>query len=769
MRIHDVEIQNFRRLRSVRLEFDKQTTFLVGANNSGKTSAMVALRRFLTKDGWRNFTPHDFTAAHWASLQALGRHWESVVGDPDVDPAEAPTPPARLEDILPTLDLWLYVEDSEFHRVIDVIPTLSWSGGLLGLRLRLEPRSHEDLMREYTEARRAAVVANAGEAGEGRRELSLWPTDLLDFLSRRLSKTFHVVAYALDPAARQDPANGIASPQLLPAGSEPLEGNPLAGLVRVDEISAQRGLEDEPDSSGAGPMRENRRLSEHLRAYYSRHLDPTDHPDPSDLEALRAIEEAEAMFDERLKTSFERPLQEVSGLGYPGVSDPRVTVSTQLRPVDGLSHSSAVQYEVEIRSEGEASEPVLLPERFNGLGFQNLIMMTFRLMSFRDAWMRVGKAGAGGPQEAEVIEPLHLVLVEEPEAHLHAQVQQVFTRKAFDVLRNHDDLGDAELHVTQLIVSTHSSHVAHEAEYSSLRYFQRLPAGANGVAPTSCVVNLACVFGTESTTDRFVKRYLRIHHCDLFFADAAILVEGSAERMLLPLFLRRSAYQLLGQSYLSIHEVGGSHAHRLRPLIEALGLMTLIITDLDALGAAPEGGGRRRAELPARNADQITSNQTLKTWLPCLEPIDALLDASDADKARVDDRSAVRVTYQSTVSVDHASLGGDVTPYTFEDALVFENLSFFAEIEDGTELTRKVREAIRASGSLENLRDTLFQAIRADSKAAFALDVISDVRFEALQVPGYIRDGLDWLQGRLDRDITATAVLASDDDAGAAE
>ena len=31
------------------------------------------------------------------------------------------------------------------------------------------------------------------------------------------------------------------------------------------------------------------------------------------------------------------------------------------------------------------------------------------------------------------IEPLHVVLIEEPEAHLHAQVQQVFIKKAYKV------------------------------------------------------------------------------------------------------------------------------------------------------------------------------------------------------------------------------------------------------------------------------------------------------------------------------------------------
>ena len=67
-----------------------------------------------------------------------------------------------------------------------------------------------------------------------------------------------------------------------------------------------------------------------------------------------------------------------------------------------------------------------------------------------------------------------------------------------------------------------------------------------------------------------------------FFADAAILVEGPAERMLVPHFIRNK-FTDLDRSYTSFLEIGGSHAHRLKPLIETLGLLTLVITDLDSI------------------------------------------------------------------------------------------------------------------------------------------------------------------------------------------
>ena len=67
----------------------------------------------------------------------------------------------------------------------------------------------------------------------------------------------------------------------------------------------------------------------------------------------------------------------------------------------------------------------------------------------------------------------------------------------------------------------------------------------------------------------------------MFFADAVILVEGPAERILIPHFIRQN-FPHLTSCYISLLEIGGSHAHRLRPLIENLGLTSLIITDIDS-------------------------------------------------------------------------------------------------------------------------------------------------------------------------------------------
>jgi predicted ATP-dependent endonuclease of OLD family len=52
----------------------------------------------------------------------------------------------------------------------------------------------------------------------------------------------------------------------------------------------------------------------------------------------------------------------------------------------------------------------------------------------------------------------------------------------------------------------------------------------------------------------------------------------------MPHFIRNNpnANTSLDNSYISILEVGGAHAHRLRALIDILGIPTLVVTDTDA-------------------------------------------------------------------------------------------------------------------------------------------------------------------------------------------
>jgi predicted ATP-dependent endonuclease of OLD family len=749
MQIQYLEIASFRKLLSVRIDLANTTTLLVGANNSGKSSAMLALRKFLLSKAIA-FRLQDMTLSHLRTIDAIGVDWEAA--------DESLEAPAANEwaHWLPTLDLWVEASQGELHHIRDLIPNFAWKGGHVGMRFRLEPKDMTKLFTDYRKERKRVKllleeIEKQTEVGKTPLTLPLWPQSLHDYLNRRLGTMFAIRWYRLDPAqlSAPDPKTRHAKLQGLSATAIPLESNPLTDLIRVHEINAQRGFGDSAEESVTeGRGGSGKKLTEQLRAYYNRHLDPGDSPDISDLEALTAIQAAQSAFDSRLTSSFAPALEEVAGLGYPNNSDPAIRVETRLSPTDGMNHEAAVLFELDSAAGAPGAPPMRLPETSNGLGYQNLISMIFQLMAFRDEWLRKYK---NAEEQCDTgVEPIHLVLIEEPEAHLHVQVQQAFIKHAYHVLCNDPLLKKYPKLKTQLIVSSHSSHVAHETEYANLRYFRRLPAGMADVPiPVSTVSNLSTVFGQKNPhkqTKEFVTRYLRAQHADLFFADAVILVEGAAERMMLPHFLRNH-FPFLDRCYITILDIGGSHAHRLRPLVDALGIVTLVITDLDA--------GHKKSAVPVRRqADQSTNNPTLRHWVAARQlghDVDTLLDLDSEQKAvQIDDLFAIRVAYQTpiTIRLPKTEVDVEALPNTFEDSLVLSNVKHFAT-KQGRGLTKAVSNALRESETADDLGQALFDALRNGDKAEFALQILGDPNFAKVAIPEYIREGLTWLETKL--------------------
>ena len=67
-------------------------------------------------------------------------------------------------------------------------------------------------------------------------------------------------------------------------------------------IDAQRGFTD-PDNTD-GTIRSKQQLSEQMRDYYEKHLDPEKLPSSEDLDILHAAEEARKAFDKNLVIKF---------------------------------------------------------------------------------------------------------------------------------------------------------------------------------------------------------------------------------------------------------------------------------------------------------------------------------------------------------------------------------------------------------------------------------------------------------------------------------
>lgn len=758
MKIEKAEIKNFRKLKDCSISFSSEQTILVGANNSGKTSAIKALKLFLSEKGQADsFKYTDFTFDNWSSLNERAINWlnENSIMSKEEEEQE-------WNRYCPVLDLIIDVESSEIHHVIDFLPSLDWDGGFVGLRFRLEPKNIEDLRADFVDVckeNKRIIGANTHIDIQ-----DIWPyNNIQEFLSRYLDKYFKIKTYIIDPL------NPYADEILLE------KTDPLKGLIKVSVIDDDAGFFN---SNGAKDL-----LSNIIQKYYKTHFDNDDRvKTENDLRAIKAVNDSKIVFDSTLAETFSKVLEEVKELGYPGSkNDPNISISSKVNQIESLGHEGAIRFKIN----NDEGDEVRIPEALNGLGFRRLISITLELINFRESWLRTNKLDQAS------IEPLHLVLIEEPEAHLHAQVQQVFIKKAHETLclnlPNHCNC--------QLLVSTHSSYLAKELDFSNLRYFKRKN---HDLIPHAEVIDLSKTFEEDALQNsKFVTRYIQTTHCDLFFANGVILVEGDAERLLVPHFIKNE-FKNLNQSYISILSVGGAHAHRLRNLIEKLDLPCLVITDLDSVKKENVGKKNRASfekfisdlkvsegkffeyrhivnkiwkpeftynndgtikmneskTIPDVNKGLLTNNTTLRNWIPKLKLVDELLFLDYGKKLEKN----TRICFQTPVDINFKEQMKTVYPYTFEESIYFENLV----IINNKFTTKKIKNSlkVKATGVLykmlkaeendefNNYRADVFAALE-NNKVDMAMDLIYGLDPQELKTPKYIKEGLEWLESAI--------------------
>ena len=619
MKIQSVHIRNYRKLKNCHIDFGEKKTVLVGANNSGKTSAISAIVWFLKNT--ERFTLKEFTVTNWALINTIGEKW---LEKDSVDDALLSS--HQWDNIVPSMDVWINVENGEQYRVNHLIPSLStWDGKKVGVRGQYVPKDVTKLYTAYKEAKTKARSLEATEEWKEADSPELYPKNLCDFLGKgsNLREYFDVKYYIIDPALDPDDEDEV---QTTPDNE--LGYNPLDGLIKVDTILASRDFSDPEGQTDS----EIDTLSKQFQQYYKSSGQEDEELTCEGLKLLGGIVTANKTYDEKLRKTFEVPVGELKNINYPGFQNPEIKIRSKIQIEESIKHDSAVQFAI------QGMEELVLPEKYNGLGYRNLISIYLKLIDFREKWLKELSEGKN-------IEPIHLVFVEEPEAHLHAQAQQVFVKKAFEALCNNKLIEENPWLSTQLVLSTHSNHVVNELDLNCMRYFKRVIDVGEKI-PVSKVVNLSSTFGTDDETKQFVTRYIRLTHCDIFFSDAVVLVEGPAEKILVPSFLVKAG---LDSYYISVIEVNGRHAHSFRKLIEKIGIAALIVTDIDATDTKVGEDGKEihPSVITAKGNGYKTGNPSIKSWLSGKEQIDDLLALDEKEKLV----NNVRIAFQTPVNV----------------------------------------------------------------------------------------------------------------------
>ena len=368
---------------------------------------------------------------------------------------------------------------------------------------------------------------------------------------------------------------------------------------------------------------------------------------------------------------------------------------------------------------------LLLNEESQGLGFSNLIYLHMRLEEF---------------YKSIDSNKVNVFFIEEPESHMHPQMQKVFIRflKKYYI--------DKKL---QGLITTHSNEIARMVGLDGLRVIRQTGKSQSELFNLNKFRNSIKnkkIKNVDNESafllENFFDWFFEIGYSELIFADKVVLYEGDSERLYIRKLLGLSDLSSLYDSYISFIQVGGAYAHNYLPMLTMLKMKTLIITDLDYDKAVITLDAVKNSK-----SSNATINHCYKLVCPDKEEkftptIRDLYNLQREDKV---------VLYDGLVYL--AFQDEDSTARTLEEAMFNKLLGYNAF----KKIKRSKWKAIRKDNKLtftipnnkEGEKDSEYSAreiveATSNNKTDFMYSVILGGNEEKM-LPDYIKKGLLWL------------------------
>lgn len=672
MKIKDIKINNFRFLENVKLNIEDDITLIVGKNNTGKTSLFEVINMFFSERN--NFSFHDFSQTTYSKFEDCFKIYELSLKEADEERKKELEMSLIL--LMPIIQLEVQIE---YDKVKDSLINLSEFISDLD-----DAKNTATIKLQYQSKNSFGLFG----AFESRKEKS---QNLIEWLNENITSYYDIKCYGGDNLIEENFKRKTFS------------------VLYFETIQASRKLDDTKADK-------NKTLAVGFSDYYRE----TNKDNNEDVESLeKQLKETSSVLNEKYEKILKELLEKLKVFGAePHLTIPEIVLQAGFDPENILKNNIKYFYK---------QDGVQLPENFNGLGYSNLIYLVLKFVSFIEKFKK-----ATPLNKSETL----TILIEEPEAHLHPQMQQVFISQ---IKRTLKETKEKENLSVQVIISTHSSHIVTEAgidvdrSFERIRYFTKI--FDNKEIRYKVEIKDFNEFRKESDkeTFRFLKQYMTLHRCDIFFADKLILVEGTTERILLPLMINKAAKKL-NNEYVSIIEVGGAYTAKFKELLKFINAKSLVITDIDSVNPADS---RKACQTNITNAE--TSNSTLLNWLPKKKLISDLIACSDESKF---DTDLIRVAYQ--IKEDSSTY----VARSLEEAIINRNKLFFiSEYEvEGTQ--KSVQDSFSLLKGKDLAKSSYDLAPASGEKTDFTFDLITFNETETKlewKVPKYIEEGLMWL------------------------
>ncbi|MBU8568044.1 AAA family ATPase [Virgibacillus pantothenticus] len=194
-----------------------------------------------------------------------------------------------------------------------------------------------------------------------------------------------------------------------------------------------------------------------------------------------------------------------------------------------------------------------------GLGHLNMIYLALKIVEFEACRSR---------------ELLNIMLIEEPEAHIHHHIQKTL----FEGL-------SLEKTYTQILMTTHSVHLAEASEISKMSILKSFNNSTIVMQPSKNL-NIFAEQRLEKKNLNLIKaveRYLDVKRNGLLFSKGVVLVEGDAEEILIPEIIKKVFGVNLDELGIGLINVGSTAFEYVASLFhdDRIKRNCAIVTDLD--------------------------------------------------------------------------------------------------------------------------------------------------------------------------------------------
>lgn len=343
----------------------------------------------------------------------------------------------------------------------------------------------------------------------------------------------------------------------------------------------------------------------------------------------------------------------------------------------------------------------------NGLGLNNILYISM-LAAFFDR--RVKEAKTSG----------QLLVIEEPEAHLHPQLQRVL----FKSLQSDN---------AQTLITTHSTHITSQAPLRAMVVL----TNDGTVATKSTLATSNPDLTSKEMAD--LERYLDATRSTLLFARKVVLVEGPAELFLIPQLVKTVMKVNLDEEGISVIPIHGAHFDPYTKLFgpNAITKRCSIITDGDAQNEVVE-----EALDPEDEADVPKEGVTEDTPAESKEPAAAKPTRVDQLKAKANDQLKIFIG-ETTLEMELTDIG---TLGMFAAACAEVGAprvsAFLKKLETNIGAATTLTED--QAKKMAKAKKYVLNTSKRFQKGRFA-QIVSKHAGLAKSIPAYIRQAIEWV------------------------